>query len=81
MRRLAISVCVGSGLTEEAAAVISRLAASDSDGATDGSIRVKMNDLKPLREDWGPLRNIRPGDTIVIIDPRNMAYLAERVGH
>jgi hypothetical protein len=55
--------------------------ASDSDGATDGSIRVKMNDLKPLREDWGPLRNIRPGDTIVIIDPRNMAYLAERVGH
>ncbi len=54
--------------------------ASDSDGSTDGSIRVKMRDLKPLREDWGPLSNIRPGDTIVIIDPRNMAYLAERVG-
>lgn len=33
MRRLAISVCTGSGLTDEAVAVISRLAVGDSDGA------------------------------------------------
>ena len=33
VRRLAISVCTGSGLTDEAVVVISRLAEGDSDGA------------------------------------------------
>jgi hypothetical protein len=54
--------------------------ASDSDGAIDGSIRVKMKNLEPLREEYGRLNNTRPGDIIVIIDLRNMAYLAERIG-
>lgn len=53
---------------------------SDEDGSQNGALQVQLANMVPLVEGSGPLRGVRPGDSIVLIDPREMAYLAERVG-
>ena len=53
---------------------------SDEDGSQNGALQVQLANMVPLVEGSGPLRGVRPGDSIVLIDPRQMTYLAERVG-
>jgi hypothetical protein len=53
---------------------------SDEDGFPNGALQVQLANMIPMIEGSGPLHGVRPGDSIVLIDPREMAYLAERVG-
>jgi len=53
---------------------------SDEDGSPNGALQVQFANMTPMIEGSGPLHGVRPGDSIVLIDPREMAYLAERVG-
>jgi hypothetical protein len=53
---------------------------SDEDGFPNGALQVQLANMIPLIEGSGPLHGVRPGDSIVLIDPRQMAYLAGRVG-
>lgn len=53
---------------------------SDEDGFPNGALQVQFANMTPMIDGSGPLHGVRPGDAIVLIDPRQMAYLAERVG-
>jgi hypothetical protein len=53
---------------------------SDEDGSPNGALQVQFANMTPMIDGSGPLHGVRSADSIVLIDPRRMAYLAERVG-
>jgi hypothetical protein len=54
---------------------------SDGDASPNGALQVLLQHMTPLTDTSGPLRSVRPGDSIVVIAPREMAYLVEHLGH